>query len=133
MNTKDANDLAAFRRAFPLGVTAVLSATPAGMVNGIHAVSIQIPPFRSHDPDSWFRRIEAQFHTRSIVDDKIKVNFVVGSLDSAIHWEIGPTIDSLPATNAYAELRKVTIASHGLTQAQMDAELFAVSRLNDHD
>lgn len=133
MNSDDASDLAAFRLAFPNGVPAAPVPAVLQQPVQVNAVSVQIPPFWSHDPESWFRRIEAQFDTRGIVNDKTKVNYVIGSIDASIHREMGPTFDSLPDSNGYAVLRAAIIKNYGPTQAQKDAELFAMSGLGDRD
>ena len=46
-----------------------------------HAVTLQLPPFWTTQPTSWFTQAEAQLIIRGIVSDDTKYYYILASLD----------------------------------------------------
>lgn len=97
----------------------------------INATSIKLPEFWTKSPAVWFARIEAQFNTKGITQDKTKYDYVVCSLDANTADEIQYILINPPATNKYESLKNVLIKTFGKSQYQKDAELLNINGLGD--
>ena len=57
-------------------------------VNAVASQPLKIAGFWEDDPETWFLRVERQFHTRKITSDETKFSHVVQALDKAQTKEI---------------------------------------------
>jgi len=97
----------------------------------LEAVSVKIPPFWASRPEVWFALLESQFATKKITCDDTKYHHAVTGLDKSAAEEISAFLLNPPETDKYAALKKTLISTFGLTQAEKDAQLLAISGLGD--
>jgi len=100
----------------------------AGAVN---AVAVKLPAFWSTRPEVWFALIESQFTTKNITADNTKYHHAVAALDKTVAEEISAFICDPPQSNKYGKLKELLIKVYGLSQADKDARLLAISGLGD--
>ena len=104
---------------------------PAQPQQGVQAVSVKLPDFWTDKPEVWFARVEAQFNTKGINQDKTKFDYVVAALDNATAGEVEAVLLSPPDNDRYEKLKSSLLSAFGKTQAQKDAELLALTGLGD--
>lgn len=97
----------------------------------LNAVSLKLPAFWTRSPEVWFARVEAQFGTKNISEDRTKYDYVVSALDFETAEEIQAVLTNPPPTNRYEKLKAALIKTFGKTQAQKDAELLSLNGLGD--
>lgn len=97
----------------------------------VNATSIKLPEFWTKSPSVWFARIEAQFSTRNITQDRTKYDYVVSALDANTAEEIQHILLSPPTTGKYEALKDVLIKTFGKSQYEKDAELLNINGLGD--
>ncbi|KFD44850.1 hypothetical protein M513_14273 [Trichuris suis] len=75
-----------------------------GLPMALDAVSVKVPPFWSHSPALWFKRVEAQFQVAHITADETKFNYIVGNLECQVMEQCFDIIYSPPETDKYYSL-----------------------------
>ncbi|KAG1680863.1 hypothetical protein GQR58_012119 [Nymphon striatum] len=70
---------------------------PTGSATTISAVSMKLPEFCSASPTVWFAHADAQFHLRSIADQKTKFYYVVAALPKSVALRITDLFQTPPA------------------------------------
>ena len=72
-------------------------ASAQGGVNAVTTQPLKIASFWEDDPETWFLRLERQFHTRKITSDETKFSHVVQALDKAQTKEVRPLLKNPPS------------------------------------
>lgn len=103
----------------------------ASEATNTHAVSVKVPEFWQSRPEVWFSLLEAQFATKNITADDTKYYHTLTGLDKSTAEEISAFINNPPQSDKYKKLKERLISIYGLTQADKDARLLAISGLGD--
>ncbi|KFD66946.1 hypothetical protein M514_06128 [Trichuris suis] len=72
----------------------------------VDAVAVKIPPFWTHSPALWFKRVEAQFQVARITADETKFNYIVGGMEAPILEQCFDIVDNPPAEGKYEALKQ---------------------------
>lgn len=79
------------------------------------SLKLQLPPFWSASPTTWFLQAEAQFTVSRVKREGDKYNLVVASLPQEIAESISDFLIRPPTHDQYTELKKVLIDRHSLS------------------
>ncbi|KFD54740.1 LOW QUALITY PROTEIN: hypothetical protein M513_04440 [Trichuris suis] len=72
----------------------------------VDAVAVKIPPFWTHSPALWFKRVEAQFQVARITADETKFSYIVGGMEAPILEQCFDIVDNPPAEGKYEALKQ---------------------------
>ena len=117
-------------------ITLQTAATPVvgavgDIAGAVQAVAVKVPTFWPTRPEVWFSLLESQFATKNITADHTKYHHAVQGLDKTTAEEISAFLLNPPAIGQFDALKTLLISTFGLTQADKDASLLAISGLGD--
>ena len=81
----------------------------------VATVSLKLPPFWTHKPNTWFNQIEAQFALKNISNDQTKYFYIVAALDADTADRIEDTIDNPPSCNKYDTIKEKLLQAFTLS------------------
>ncbi|KAG1676590.1 STE20-related kinase adapter protein alpha [Nymphon striatum] len=103
-----------------------------GSATTTSAVSMKLPEFWSASPTVWFAHAEAQFHLRSITDQKTKFYYVVAALPESVALRITDLLQSPPAdVDAYDGLKSRLLDTFSLSAYQRAEAILGYPMLGD--
>ena len=113
--------------------TASTSVPTVNAVTSIDSVAVKLPGFWKDNPRGWFHQAELAFEIRNppITVSRTKYGHVVTSLDSKASMEVQAVLDSPPADDPYAAIKKALLVAYDQTQAAKDAEFLSITSLGD--
>jgi hypothetical protein len=93
-------------------------AAPRPQQPGPQQQRVKLQPFWENSPEEWFGLAEAQFELAGIFGDRARFINVLGCLPEHIVRAINDLLRPPSPPDAYAQLRRRLLASHGLTEYQ---------------
>ena len=99
------------------------------IAGAVQVVAVKVPTFWPTRPEVWFSPLEYQFATKNITADDTKYHHAVQGLEKTVAEEIAFLLN--PTIGKYDALKALLIITFGLTQADKDAPLLAISGLGD--
>ena len=93
-------------------------------------MSTKLPECWTKSPEVWFARVEEQFRTKGITQDRTKYDYVVSALDINTA-EVQSVLINPPAENKSNTLRKALIKTFGKSQTLKEEELLNLNGLVD--
>ncbi|KAG1663251.1 hypothetical protein GQR58_020488 [Nymphon striatum] len=103
-----------------------------GSASTTSAVSMKLPEFWSASPTVWFAHAEAQFHLRSITDQKTKFYYVVAALPESVALRITDLLQTPPAdVDAYDGLKSRLLDTFSLSAYQRAEAILGYPMLGD--
>ncbi len=130
MGPADVNAIAHRVIALQAAATPVVGAM-GDIAGDVQAVAVKVPIFWPTRPEVWFSLLESQFATKNITADDTKYHHAVQGLDKTTAEEISAFLLNPPAIGKFDALKTLLISTFGLTQADKDASLLAISGLGD--
>ena len=97
----------------------------------VSAVSIKLPTFWVHSPQTWFAQSEAQFAIRGVTADDTKYYYVVSALDSETANRALSILSDPPATDKYKAIKDFLIGTYGLSEQERASALLNLPGLGD--
>ena len=98
------------------------------IARAVQAVPVKVPTFWHN---SLFFLLEFQFATKNITAEDTKYHHAVQGLDKTTAEEISAFLLNHPAIGKFDALKTLLISTFGLTLADKDASLLAISGLGD--
>ena len=130
MDPADVNAIAHRVTALQAAANPVVGAV--GYIAGaVQAVAVKVPTFWTTSPKVWFSLLESQFATTNITAYDTKYHNAVQGLDKTTAEEISAFLLNPPAIGKFDALKTLLISTFGLTQADKDASLLAISGMGD--
>ncbi|XP_075730833.1 uncharacterized protein LOC142774324 [Rhipicephalus microplus] len=102
--------------AAPLAAISGASIAAAATDTDVCRVAVILPPFWAEAPDVWFAKVEAQFSTACITQDRTLYDYVVTHLDSRYAAAVRDILANPPADDRYLHLKRELI--HRLSPSQ---------------
>lgn len=97
----------------------------------VQAVTLKLPPFWPADPELWIAQVEAQFRTRNILQDTLKFDYVVASLNPETAVEIRDILLHPPDTDKYVAIKGALLKRNELSDQKRLQELLSKEDLGD--
>ena len=129
-NPADVNAIAHRVTVLQAAATPVVWAV-SDIARAVQAVAVKVPTFWPTRPEVWFSLLESLFATKNITADDTKYHHAVQGLDKTTAEDISAFLLNPPAIGKFDALKTLLISTFGLTQADKDASLLAISGLGD--
>lgn len=97
----------------------------------VDRVAIKMPPFWVHDPELWFRQVEAQFAISNITSDDTKFNYVLGNLEARYAAEARDILMNPPTSEKYQFLKNELIRRLSTSQVKKTRQLLEHEEMGD--
>ena len=101
------------------------------ITGAVQAIAVKVPTFWPTHPEVWFSLLESQFATKNITADDTKYHHATQGRDKTTAEDISAFLLNPPAIGKLDALKTLLISTIGLTQADKDASLLAISGLGD--
>ena len=82
----------------------------------IQAVAVNLPEFWTDDPEIWFLRAEAQFRSKSIINDQTKFDYIITALDNRAAAKVKAVLLNPPEQGKYNALKTALLNAFGKSQ-----------------
>ena len=130
MHPADVNAFAHLVIALQAAATPV-AGTVGDIAGAVQAVAVKVTIFWPTRPEVCFSLLESQFATKNITADDTKYHHAVQGLHKTTAEEISAFLLNPLAIGKFDALKTLLISTFGLTQADKDAPLLAISGLGD--
>jgi len=92
-------------------------------------VTMQLPPFWSERPLSWFSAVKARFRLHHVVEEQVKFDLLVTALPQSVAAAVADVIDQPPMQYQYTALKHRLLETHELSDYQKLEQLFKMGPL----
>jgi len=92
-------------------------------------INVQLPPFWTERPLSWFSTVEARFRLHHIVEEQVKFDLLVTALPQSVAAAVVDVIDRPPIEYPYTALKHRLLEAHELSDYQKLEMLFKMGPL----
>jgi len=92
-------------------------------------INLQLPPFWTERPMSWFATVEARFRLNAIHDEQVRFDLLVNALPEATSSLAVDVIERPPAAYPYTALKHRLLSAHEMTDYQKIARLLKMEPL----
>ena len=83
----------------------------------VNTVTIKVPPFFKHAPETWFMHLEAQFDLKQLKTSSTKFYYCISALPSHVATQLTHMIQD-PGDDPYQEIKDRLIHLHSLRNYQ---------------
>ena len=87
-------------------------------------INVQLPPFWTERPLSWFSRVEARFRLHHVIEEQVKFDLLVTALPQSVAAAVVDVIDRPPLDYPYMVLKHRLLEAHEISDYQKLEQLF---------